>query len=118
MLIKPAHVVHGPVETRTYKMPPTLKEMLFERPAASSPDDFGFGGKPSEKEMQQDVKDFFVNAGVPFPIGTDLAYKPGTGEIIVRNTPGNLEYFEAILKELSVPMDELKRNIDEVRQKK
>jgi general secretion pathway protein D len=49
-----------------------------------------------------DVKQFFIDAGVPFPTGSSLAYNERTSTIIVRNTPENLETFERILATLNV----------------
>ena len=53
-------------------------------------------------EAKHDVKKFFVEAGVPFPEGTSIIYKPSMNKLLVSNTPDNLEQFERILAELNV----------------
>ena len=44
----------------------------------------------------------FVNAGVPFPQGTSITYNKSISQLIVSNTPENLEVFERILSQLNV----------------
>jgi len=51
---------------------------------------------------KSDVKEFFIKAGVPFPVGTSITYNPSISQLIVANTPENLEIFERILSQLNV----------------
>jgi general secretion pathway protein D len=49
-----------------------------------------------------DLKEIFKGFGVPFPPGTDIRYEPAITQIIVSNTPENLEKFEAMLPKFNV----------------
>ena len=44
-----------------------------------------------------DLKQLFMDAGVPFPVGSSLIYHEHSSTIIVHNTPENLETFERVL---------------------
>jgi general secretion pathway protein D len=50
----------------------------------------------------EELKTFFVNAGVPFPPGSSLQYFERARTIYVRNTPENLEIFEKVLATFNV----------------
>ncbi len=54
--------------------------------------------KPSAEVVRQ----FFEKAGVPFPAGTSITYNSAISQLIVANTPENLELFERILAQLNV----------------
>jgi general secretion pathway protein D len=49
-----------------------------------------------------DVRSFFVNAGVQFPTNSTLVYDARSSTIIVKNTPENLEAFETVLAAINV----------------
>lgn len=104
VLIMPADVVYGQVITRTYKVQPTITEVIMGGGAAGAEVggelelDFGAGADVE----RADVKTFFENAGVPFPEGTSIVYKPSINLLIVSNTAENLERFERILAMLNV----------------
>lgn len=103
VVITPADVVYGQVVTRVYTVQPSLIEMTrSESSTAVNAGDFDFGGSASTTEARHDVKRFFVEAGVPFPEGTSIIYKPSMNKLLVSNTPDNLEQFERILAELNV----------------
>jgi len=63
---------------------------------------------PVKREMlanaKGDVKEYFRNAGVPFPEGATIAYNEHTDLLLVRNTLENLEVLEGVLTEAS-PLD-------------
>ena len=43
------------------------------------------------------LKSLFMDAGVPFPVGSSIVYHEHSSTIIVHNTPENLETFERVL---------------------
>ncbi|MBI5394003.1 MAG: hypothetical protein HZA91_01765 [Verrucomicrobia bacterium] len=66
-------------------------------PAPAPPVGSG-GGGPSGEE----VKKFFMDAGVPFPQGASVTYQDRINTLFVTNTPENLETFEMVLNSLNI----------------
>jgi general secretion pathway protein D len=109
VIITPAGVAEGGrVVTRLYPVQPSFLDVVSEREEVEPQGGFGnlqeFGSRraPSAGGRSSDVKDFFVGAGVPFPVGTSITYNPAISQLIVANTPENLERFERILSQLNV----------------
>lgn len=107
LVITPVDVVVGDVITRTYKVQPGVISEHILSAAPSSGGGGGLfdlgapaGGQPAGGSG--DIKQFFVEAGVPFPEGTAIVYKPSLNLMIVSNTGENLEKFERILNMLNV----------------
>ncbi len=107
VVITPSDVVVGEVITRTYKVQPGVisEHILSAAPASGGGTglfDLGApaGGAPAGGGG--DIKQFFIEAGVPFPEGTAIVYKPSLNLMIVSNTGENLEKFERILNMLNV----------------
>lgn len=106
VVITPADVVVGEVVTQTYKVQPGV---ISEHILAASTASTGGGGlfdlappAPSTSGGSGDIKQFFVEAGVPFPEGTSITHRPSLNLLIVSNTRENLEKFEHILSMLNV----------------
>ena len=105
VMITPEGVVSGRVVTRLYPVQPSILDVIVERDEAQ-----GGGGGGGFQELgaksttikKSDVKDFFEKTGVPFPAGTSITYNPTISQLIVANTPENLEVFERILARLNV----------------
>lgn len=51
--------------------------------------------------QREDIKSFFSKAGVPFPKGSSISYRPESSEIVVVNSPNNLEKLENTLAYLN-----------------
>ena len=103
VIISPQGYVTGQVVTRMYPVQPTILDVIVQREVSTEDRDSDFiemGGKTTME--RSDVKDFFEKAGVPFPQGTSITYNPGISQLIVANTPENLEIFERILAQLNV----------------
>ena len=103
VIISPQGYVTGQVVTRMYPVQPTILDVIVQRETTAEDRDSDFiemGGKTTME--RSDVKDFFEKAGVPFPQGTSITYNPGISQLIVANTPENLEIFERILAQLNV----------------
>lgn len=101
VVITPEDVVVGVVITRTYRVQPTIQEIMMRE----DPDDREIGFLDFDaprRTIREDVRAFFVEAGVPFPEGTSIVYKPSINLLIVSNTEENLERFERILSTLDV----------------
>lgn len=104
VIITPANVVTGRVVTRLYPVQPSFLDVVVEReeaPSAGQGDFIEMGGGQTAMK-RADVKEFFERAGVPFPVGTSITYNPSISQLIVANTPENLETFERILSRLNV----------------
>jgi general secretion pathway protein D len=109
VIITPADAVEGQIITRLYPVQPSFLDVVVTR----SDDDQnrrGGGGGGQFIEMgaattqmsKSDVKEFFQNSGVQFPTGTSITYNSTISQLIVSNTPENLEVFESILAQLNV----------------
>jgi len=103
----------GNVVTRFYSVDPNLfNERVGTMSAGGGGgggggfDDFGaepFGdvGGDSGGGMG-DLKALFTNYGVPFPPGSSITYEPVISQLIVANTPENLEKFEVVLDKINI----------------
>jgi general secretion pathway protein D len=105
VIITPAGVVSGRVVTRMYPVQPSIVDVIVEREETAEKGRTGDfiemgGGRTTFK--RGDVKDFFEKAGVPFPVGTSITYNQAISQLIVANTPENLDIFERILANLNV----------------
>ncbi len=103
VMITPEGVVSGRVVTRLYPVQPSILDVIVEKEEAQ----VGVGGfqeigSKSTTFKKSDVKEFFEKTGVPFPAGTSIAYNQTISQLIVANTPENLEVFERILARLNV----------------
>ncbi|MBI3985495.1 MAG: hypothetical protein HY343_01120, partial [Lentisphaerae bacterium] len=99
VIITPSDVVWGEVITRMYSVQPSIQETILTRSdAGATSGELGTGVTAT----RSDVSKFFQDAGVPFPQGTSIIYKPSIGKLIVANTAENLEKFESILAKLNV----------------
>ena len=104
VIITPAGVVSGHVITRMYPVQPSILDVVIQKEESDQDKTGEFvemgGGKTTIK--RGDVKDFFEKSGVPFPVGTSITYNPSISQLIVANTPENLDTFERILAQLNV----------------
>ncbi len=104
VIITPAGVVSGHVITRMYPVQPSILDVVIQKEESDQDKTGEFvemgGGKTTIK--RGDVKDFFEKSGVPFPVGTSITYNPTISQLIVANTPENLDTFERILAQLNV----------------
>lgn len=92
------------LETRIYAVQPSLVEVIVERQQDDQRGSGEFIELGSRTEMRRgDVRQFFEDAGVPFPPGTSIVYTPATSQLIVRNTEENLEIFERLLPHFNRP---------------
>lgn len=108
VIITPEGVVQGRVVTRLYPVQPTFMDTIVERGATEEReggDEFvtmTSAGTNIRRAEADQVKKFFENAGVPFPVGTSISYNTAISQLIVANTPENLELFERIIAQLDV----------------
>lgn len=103
VIISPQGYVTGQVVTRMYPVQPTILDVIVQRDTSAQDKEGDFIEMGSKTTFERsDVKDFFEKAGVPFPQGTSITYNPGISQLIVANTPENLEIFERILAQLNV----------------
>lgn len=103
VMITPEGVVSGRVITRLYPVQPSIIDVVVDREEAPErTGEFVEMGSSRSSIKKSDVKEFFEKAGVPFPAGTSITYNPTISQLIVANTPENLEIFERILSRLNV----------------
>ncbi len=103
VMITPEGVVSGRVITRLYPVQPSIIDVVVERgEEADRGGEFTEMGATRSSIKKSDVKEFFEKTGVPFPQGTSITYNPTISQLIVANTPENLEVFERILSRLNV----------------
>jgi len=107
VIITPRTAVEGTIVTRMYPVQPSIVEIVTTKTEtdrqASRGEFITMGGTAGVAiEQQRDMKKYFSDMGVPFPPGTSISYNPTISQLIVRNTPENLEIFERILATLDV----------------
>lgn len=104
VMITPENMPTGRVITRLYPVQPSILDVIVEKEDTQQAAAGGFVelGAKNVTFKKSDVKDFFERAGVPFPQGTSITYNPTISQLIVANTPENLEVFERILARLNV----------------
>lgn len=122
VVLLPADAVEGELVTRSYKVSPdairsllsaaapaagaALAPTLMPAPGAPPPGAVpAMPGAPAAGGAgggSEELRKFFVDAGVPFPAGTSLTYFERASTIYVRNTPENLEIFERVLATFNV----------------
>ena len=103
VMITPEGVVSGRVITRLYPVQPSIIDVVVDREEAPErTGEFVEMGSSRSAIKKSDVKEFFEKTGVPFPAGTSITYNPAISQLIVANTPENLEVFERILSRLNV----------------
>ncbi len=107
VLILPKDAPEGELITRSYPVSAGAIETLVVKPGTQGGFRIGeaAGGAAAATVTEiapEALKQFFTDAGVPFPAGSSLAYNKRTSTIIVRNTPENMEIFERILATLNV----------------
>lgn len=107
VIIHRADEAYGKVETRTYKIQPAMVETIMGGAGAAQPAESSerleiSSAGPATAE-RADMKQFFINAGVPFPGNTSITYIPAQTLLIVKNTVENFEEFEKILNKLNIP---------------
>lgn len=103
VMITPENMPTGRIITRMYPVQPSILDVIIEKDEGTQ-QQTGFVemGAKSTQFKKADVKEFFERAGVPFPQGTSITYNPTISQLIVANTPENLEVFERILSRLNV----------------
>jgi len=89
------------IVTRVYPIQPGAFKTPVEIPEGTVGEvsRLGAGVKQAERE---DVKKFFVEAGVPFPAGADASYDEKRGLLTIKNTPENFELFDRVTAQLQV----------------
>jgi general secretion pathway protein D len=111
VLILPFDAVEGAMVTRSYPVnSATVKPLLATPTPTTAPiggggGDFrgmGGGGAAEPIASAGDIKQFFVDAGVPFPAGASLSFNERTSKLTIRNTAENMEIFERVLADLNV----------------
>lgn len=105
VIVTPLAVETGRMLTRMYPVQPSFMDVVFERIESDTTrrqSDIITMERSQVTEVRQDVKQFFSNAGVPFPPGASIVYQRGISTLIIKNTPENLELFERILAQLNV----------------
>jgi general secretion pathway protein D len=94
----------GKLVTRMYPVQPSFMDVVIERQGSTADErneEFvGLGGRV--QTTRSEVKDFFEKAGVKFPTGATISYNSAISQLIVNNTPDNLETFERILQQINV----------------
>ncbi|MDO9543426.1 MAG: hypothetical protein Q7J98_14055 [Kiritimatiellia bacterium] len=105
VVIFPADIAYGELETRTYKIQPSMVETIMGggSGAGGESDKLELGMGTGTTTERKDMKQFFINAGVPFPDGTTILYVPGQTLLIVKNTAESFEILERLLNRLNVP---------------
>jgi hypothetical protein len=105
VVMTPKDMLDGEVITKTYRIQPSLWELV--KPTAAT--------TTNEPPAVPDdaVKKFFMDAGVPFPEGTSIKYRPSLNQLIVANTAENHEKLEEVLSP-DVICSQVKMQVDHI----
>ena len=105
VIITPQGTVDN-VVTRLYPVQPNIIEITSTQAKpeeGTTRNEFVMmGTSGATMDRNTDMKRFFEQQGVPFPPGTSIAYNQQISQLIVRNTPENLEILERIIQQLDV----------------
>lgn len=84
---------------RRFRVPPNaITNAYSNRGDDGASDPFAsFGPAEPRFSVAATAKDLLVASGVPFPEGASANYMTATGELVIRNTPENIELVEAFL---------------------
>ena len=111
VIITPEGVSQKHVITKIFPVVPAFMETLTTPTGFDSGfddgGDGGFDGGFGDPEQpvdnsREEIKQFFEGAGVQFPKGTSIVYNPAISQLIVANTPKNMDIFERILNQLNL----------------
>ncbi|MEM0970447.1 MAG: hypothetical protein AAGJ31_13920, partial [Verrucomicrobiota bacterium] len=85
-----------------FRVPPSLLSSGVDGSGAVSADPFADSGAPATPRftMRATVKEILQAVGIEFPEGSSASYVSGTSELIIRNTPENLQLVEAYVGSL------------------
>lgn len=90
------------VLTRLYPVMPSILDVVGEAADAGG-NTGGFGEFTQESTGPKDnLRAFFEQNGVPFPVGSSITYNSAISKLIVANTAENLDRFEKILQRINV----------------
>lgn len=84
-------------EFRAYPIQPGVFKTLIEIPDDSAPSAVVSSNRPAVVVRDDDIKKFFVEAGVPFPAGSMISHNARQNLLIVRNTAENLDLLERVI---------------------
>jgi len=107
VMVLPFNAPESTIVHRMYDVLPTVIERIqsIRESAASTGGDrndfISLGGGGSES-APTDVKAFFTEMGVQWPLGASIKYIPAIGKLMVANTADNLAVFEQRLAALNI----------------
>lgn len=87
--------------TRLYPMQPSFAELVSPNTGSASTNLAG-GTFETLTVSQRDIQKFFEDMGVAFPPGSSIKYNPTISQIVLNNTPKNIEIFDEVLQSLNV----------------
>jgi len=102
VVIVPLSMPEQGIVTRIYPIQPGIFKTLIEIPEGGGGEGISKLGAGVKQPEREDVKKFFVDAGVPFPAGASISYNDRLSMLLVSNTPENLELFERIIAQLNI----------------
>jgi hypothetical protein len=90
---------------RRFRVPPDFISIGGQPSAGAAPSDPfapAVGGVPGEPRFMREVtvQSILQDQGIYFPKGSSANFIKATGELIIRNTPGNIEQVEAFVTSL------------------
>lgn len=106
VIIVPMNAVLDTMVTRFYPVQPTIQEITIDK-GKNQADDFtqpeeGLNSSETKIRRVNDMQAFFEKMGVKFPPGSSISYNPAISQLIVANTPENLDKLESILPQINV----------------
>lgn len=106
VIIVPMDAQIDQMVTRFYPVQPSIQEIMIDRGENAEADftqpEQGLATSTASIVVKNDMQTFFEGMGVKFPPGSSITYNPSISQLIVNNTPENLDKLESILPEINV----------------
>ncbi len=106
VIIVPMDAVIDQMVTRFYPVMPSIQEITIDKGENAEADftqvDAGLVSSGTSIVRKNDMQSFFERMGVKFPPGSSITYNATISQLIVNNTPENLDKLEAILPEINL----------------
>jgi general secretion pathway protein D len=106
VIIVPMNAVIDQMATRFYPVQPSIQELTIDQGESAEADftqpEAGLASMGKSIVRKTNMQSFFEKMGVNFPPGSSITYNAAISQLIVNNTPENLDKLESILPDLNV----------------
>ncbi|NNJ85887.1 MAG: tetratricopeptide repeat protein [Akkermansiaceae bacterium] len=99
VLVTPVGTTTGELMSRSFRVPPNFLQAATISKKDNNDNPFGEDDNDDGKlPTQMSITDFLKQSGVSFPDGASATYSPANNTLIVRNTPGNIDLVDQLVR--------------------